>query len=161
MEIICKPYTSYDKTPVTAIWNEVVRDANAFPQEFPFTDEEGDVFFRSQTATVCAVAENEIAGFYILHDNNVGRCSHTANASYGVAKKFRGCGVGSALVANSLAKAKECGYQGLQYNAVVKSNYGAITLYLKLGFTIIGTVPNGYRRDDGTFEDLLIFHKSL
>ena len=35
-------------------------------------------------------------------------------------------------------KAKECGYKGLQYNAVVKSNFGAITLYLKLGFNIKG-----------------------
>ena len=161
MKIICTPYTSDNKAQVTAIWNDIVRDANAFPQEVPFTEEEGDAFFRSQTATAVAYAGEEIAGFYILHDNNVGRCSHTANASYGVAKKFRGCGVGKVLVSDSLMKAKECGYCGLQYNAVVKSNYGAITLYLKLGFNIIGTVPNGYRRADGTFEDLLIFHKSL
>ena len=153
MEIICKPYTSDDKEAVTAIWNDIVRDANAFPQEFPFTDEESDAFFLSQTATVVAWADRAIAGFYILHDNNVGRCSHTANASYGVSKKFRGCGVG--------AKAKQCGYRGLQYNAVVKSNYGAIALYLKLGFNIIGTIPGGYRKADGTFEDLLIFHKCL
>lgn len=154
-------YTSDTKAAVTAIWNDIVRDANAFPQELPFTNEEGDAFFLSQTATVVACADGEVAGFYILHDNNVGRCSHTANASYGVAKKFRGCGAGKIFVADSLVKAKECGYKGLQYNAVVKSNFGAITLYLKLGFNIIGTIPGGYRRTDGTFEDLLIFHKSL
>ena len=145
MEIICKPYTSDDKEAVTAIWN----------------DDEGDAFFLSQKATTVAWADGEIAGFYILHDNNVGRCSHTANASYGVSKKFRGCGVGKLLVSDSLAKAKQCGYRGLQYNAVVKSNYGAIALYLKLGFNIIGTIPGGYRKADGTFEDLLIFHKCL
>ncbi|MDR0981452.1 MAG: GNAT family N-acetyltransferase [Methanocalculaceae archaeon] len=161
MEIICKPYTSDDKEAVTAIWNEIVHDANAFPQEFPFTNEEGDAFFLSQTATVVAFVNGEVAGCYILHDNNVGRCSHTANASYGVAKKFRGCGTGKVLVSDSLTKAKECGYKSLQYNAVVKSNFGAITLYLKLGFTIIGTIPEGYRRADGMFEDLLIFHKRL
>ena len=169
MEIICKPYTSDDKEAVTAIWNGIVRDANAFPQEFPFTDDDGDAFFLSQKATTVAWAKGEIAGFYILHDNNVGRCSHTANASYGVSKKFRGgvskkfrgCGVGKHLVSDSLVQAKQCGYRGLQYNAVVKSNYGAITLYLKLGFNIIGTIPGGYRKADGTFEDLLIFHKCL
>ena len=155
MEIICKPYTSDDKEAVTAIWNDIVRDANAFPQEFPFTDEEGDAFFLSQKATTVAWAKGEIAGFYILHDNNVGRCSHMANASYSVSKKFRGCGVGKVLVSDSLAKAKQCGYRGLQYN------YGAIALYLKLGFNIIGTIPGGYRKADGTFEDLLIFHKCL
>ena len=73
MEIICKPYTSDDKEAVTAIWNDIVRDANAFPQEFPFTDDEGDAFFLSQKATTVAWADGEIAGFYILHDNNVGR----------------------------------------------------------------------------------------
>ncbi|MDV0441201.1 GNAT family N-acetyltransferase [Methanorbis furvi] len=161
MEIICKPYTSDDENKVTAIWNDIVLDANAFPQETVLTQNEADTFFRSQTATFCAFADNELAGFYILHDNNVGRCSHTANASYGVAKKFRGCGVGKTLVADSLTKAKECGYHGLQYNAVLKSNYGAVTLYLKLGFNVIGTIPNGYRKNDGSFEDLLIFHKTL
>ena len=69
--------------------------------------------------------------------------------------------MGKVLVSDSLAKAKQCGYRGLQYNAVVKSNYGAIALYLKLGFNIIGTIPGGYRKADGTFEDLLIFHKCL
>ena len=106
MEIICKPYTSDTKAAVTAIWNDIVRDANAFPQELPFTNEEGDAFFLSQTATVVACADGEVAGFYILHDNNVGRGSHTANASYGVAKKFRGCGAGKILVADSLVKQK-------------------------------------------------------
>ncbi|MDV0444139.1 GNAT family N-acetyltransferase [Methanorbis rubei] len=161
MKIICKPYTSDEADRVTEVWNDIVRDANAFPQETAFTKNEADAFFRSQTATVCAVVNGEVAGFYILHDNNVGRCSHTANASYGVDKKFRGYGVGKILVTDSLTKAKECGYLGLQYNAVIKSNYGAITLYLKLGFNVIGTIPNGYRKNDGTFEDLLIFHKTL
>ncbi len=161
MEIICKPYTSDDAARTTAVWNDIVLDANAFPQETPFDINEADAFFKSQTATVCAFADGELAGFYILHDNNVGRCSHTANASYGVAKKFRGYGVGKILVTDSLVKAKECGYRGLQYNAVVKSNYGAITLYLKLGFNVIGTIPGGYRNKDKTFEDLLIFHKTL
>lgn len=159
MHITCKPYTTEDAPQITAIWNEIVAGANAFPQEQPFSVEEGDRFFRNQTATVCAWDGTTLVGFYILHDNNVGRCSHTANASYGVAAAAQGKGVGKLLVSHSLAKAKECGYKGLQYNAVVKTNYHAITLYLKLGFSVIGTIPEGYRLADGSYEDLLIFHK--
>lgn len=161
MTITCKPYSPADRDVITGIWNEIVDAGNAFPQEAPFTVEEADVFFQQQTATVCAWDHEKILGFYILHDNNVGRCSHTANASYGVAGHARGQGVGKVLVTDSLQRAKACGYLGLQYNAVVKTNYTAITLYLKLGFSVIGTVPDGYRLRDGSYQDLLIFHKKL
>ena len=69
--------------------------------------------------------------------------------------------MGKLLVSDSLVQAKQCGYRGLQYNAVVKSNYGAITLYLKLGFTITGTIPGGHRKADGTFETTPLYLKFL
>lgn len=43
-----------------------------------------------------AVAEEDgkIYGLYILHPNNVGRCSHICNASYAVSSDARGRHIG-------------------------------------------------------------------
>lgn len=76
MNIKLREYTSKDATAACEIWNQVVDDGIAFPQEDDLTVESGDKFFKEQTYT--GIAENvdtgEAVGLYILHPNNVGRC---------------------------------------------------------------------------------------
>ena len=91
MSIKIRPYEPHDVAEMTRIWNEVVEDGVAFPQEEPLTQESAAEFFAAQSR--CAVAENEsgaILGLYILHPNNVGRCGHIANSSYAVRRTSRG-----------------------------------------------------------------------
>ena len=140
-----------------AIWNEVVRDGIAFPQEEELTAENGHEFFSAQTFT--GLAQNketgEIVGLYILHPNNVGRCGHICNASYAVSRKWRGLHIGEMLVRHSLTRGKECGFRILQFNAVVRTNESALALYKKLGFVQLGIIPGGFRKKDGSFEDII------
>ena len=140
-----------------AIWNEVVRNGIAFPQEEELTAEPGHAFFSAQTFT--GLAQNKetgkIVGHYILHPNNVGRCGHICNASYAVSAKWRGHHIGEMLVRHSLTKGKECGYRILQFNAVVRTNESALALYKKLGFVQLGIIPGGFRKKDGSFEDII------
>ena len=49
----------------------------------------------------------------------------------------------------------------MQFNAVVKSNLGAIHLYEKLGFVRIGEVPGGFLMKDGHYEDIVLFYHTL
>ena len=91
MEIKVRVYTEEDLAQMVRIWNEVVEDGVAFPQEEPLTLQSGRAFFAGQTC--CAVAADEtgrVYGLYILHPNNVGRCGHIANASYAVDSAVRG-----------------------------------------------------------------------
>ena len=55
-----------------------------------------------------------------------------------------GRGVGTALVEDTLARARAEGYAGMQFNAVVETN-PAVALYERFGFEIIGTVPGAFR----------------
>lgn len=66
-----------DTDAAVKIWNEVVDDGVAFPQLDDLDHESGLAFFEEQTYTGIAVDSdtNEIVGLYILHPNNVGRCS--------------------------------------------------------------------------------------
>lgn len=157
MEIKVRDYEAKDLPVLTEIWNAVVEEANSFPQDKPFSPEEAEAFFASQSFTGVAEENGEILGVYILHPNNAGRCGHIANASYGVRPGIRGKGIGEKMVRHSLQKCGELGFHGLQFNAVVATNAVAIHLYEKLHFQRIGTIPGGYRLGDGTFADIHIY----
>ena len=46
-------------------------------------------------------------------------------------------------------------------NDVVETNVGAIRLWERLGFEIVGTVPRAYRHPDQGFVDAHVMHKWL
>ena len=162
MTITVRNYTPADAAAAAEIWNEVVRDGVAFPQTDPLTKTTGAEFFAAQSRTGVAVNESgEILGLYILHPNNVGRCGHIANASYAVKSTARGEHIGEALVKDCLAQAKALGFRIMQFNAVVAFNTHARHLYERLGFTQLGTIPGGFRLDDGTYADICPYYKAL
>ena len=163
MDIKIREYRTEDAVAASEIWNQVVDDGVAFPQEEDLTRESGDAFFKEQTYT--GIAENtetgEVVGLYILHPNNVGRCGHICNASYAVKSIQRGKHIGEILVTDCLKKAKEIGYGVLQFNAVVATNQYALKLYKKLGFVQLGVIPKGFRMKDGTYEDIIPHYHTL
>ncbi|MDO5844211.1 MAG: GNAT family N-acetyltransferase [Methanocorpusculum sp.] len=146
---------------MTEIWNEVVNDGIAFPQDTPLDLIGAEEFFASQSFTGVAEDNGNILGLYILHPNNVGRCGHIANASYCVASSSRGKHVGEKLVLDSLLTGKEKGFRILQFNAVVKTNLSALHLYEKLGFVKLGVIPKGFLMPDGHYEDIIPHYHML
>lgn len=143
------------------IWNEVVDEGTAFPQEELLTEQTGADFFAAQTYCAVAVDENGVCGLYILHPNNVGRCGHICNASYAVSSEKRGLHIGEALVSDCLVQAKLHGFGVLQFNAVVATNVHARHLYERLGFTQLGTIPKGFRLKSGEYEDICPYYHKL
>lgn len=139
------------------VWNEIVLDGAAFPQETPLDEAQGIQFFQEQSYTGLArnLASGDIVGVYILHPNNVGRCGHICNASYAVASSCRGQHIGETLVKHSLETARQLNFRILQFNAVVANNIPALKLYKKLGFTQLGTIPGGFRANDGSYLDII------
>ena len=159
-EIIIRKYEAKDIGAMIEIWNEVVREGNAFPQEECLSQESGTAFFAGQS--FCGVAEEaqtgRLLGMYILHPNNVGRCGHICNASYAVSSSCRGRHIGEALVRNCIARAREAGFRLLQFNAVVAKNIHARHLYERIGFHLLGTVPGGFRMKNGRYEDICLYY---
>ncbi|HIR86867.1 MAG TPA: GNAT family N-acetyltransferase [Candidatus Limivicinus faecipullorum] len=143
------------------IWNEIVRDGVAFPQLEELDTQSGLDFFHSQSFTGVCEENGELLGLYILHPNNLGRCGHICNASYAVASRARGRGVGEALVLHCLKTAKELGFRIMQFNAVVSNNTTALRLYAKLGFTQLGVIPGGFLMKDGSYQDIIPHYKEL
>ena len=152
-----RKYEKKDKKEAMAIWNAVVREGIAFPQDEELTDNTADDFFMSQSYTGIAIDSeaNEIVGLYILHPNNVGRCGHICNTSYAVKEGKRGLHIGEQLVKDSLKMGARLGFRILQFNAVVATNIHALHLYERLGFTQLGVIPQGFRMKDGHYEDII------
>lgn len=156
-----RQFRDSDLDQMIEIWNEIVEEGIAFPQEELLTAETGKAFFESQTFTAVAEEDGKVYGLYILHPNNIGRCGHICNASYAVSSTSRGLHIGEKLVCNCLEQAKKHGYRILQFNAVVESNIHARHLYERLGFKQLGTIPGGFRMKDGHYENICPYYHSL
>ncbi len=157
-----RKYDNRDIPAMIHIWNEVVEEGIAFPQEELLTEQTGAEFFAGQTYTAVAVNDDgEVCGLYILHPNNVGRCGHICNASYAVSSAKRGLHIGEKLVTDCLAQAKAHGFGVLQFNAVVESNIHARHLYERLGFVQLGVIPRGFRMKDGHYENICPYYHEL
>lgn len=163
MNLATRKYTENDLPQMIQIWNEIVGEGIAFPQEELLTIESGKEFFTSQTYTGVAVDSEtgQIYGLYILHPNNIGRCGHICNASYAVAADSRGLHIGEKLVKDCMAQGKAHGFKVLQFNAVVATNIHARHLYERLGFVQLGTIPGGFRMKDGRYEDICPYYREL
>ena len=156
-----RAYNEADLPAMIAIWNEVVDDGIAFPQEDDLDDVTGAEFFASQTYCGVAEVDGKVVGLYILHPNNVGRCGHICNASYAVSSDCRGLHIGEKLVLDCLEQGRAHGFRVLQFNAVVESNVHARHLYERLGFIQLGTIPGGFRMKDGRYENICPYYRVL
>ena len=159
MEI--REYKEKDIPAMIRIWNEVVEEGVAFPQEDCLDEESGKQFFAGQSYSAVAVEGETVVGLYILHPNYAGRLGHICNASYAVSSACRGEHIGEKLVLDCLRQAKKLGFRLLQFNAVVACNTHARHLYERLGFVQIGTLPGGFRMKNGSFEDICLYYHEL
>lgn len=163
MRIQVRAYEEEDLLVMQRIWNEIVEEGIAFPQEECLTKATAVSFFAEQT--YCGVAEDKdsgiVYGLYILHPNNVGRCGHICNASYAVAGDRRGLHIGEKLVRDCMKQGKKYGFRILQFNAVVADNAPARQLYEKLGFLQLGTIRGGFRSKKGSYVDICPYYIEL
>lgn len=151
-----------DFAAIWTIFEPVVAAGDTYAYAPETTMEEARSIWMDPPA-VAFIAEDgrRIVGTYTLRPNQPGLGSHVANCGYMTHPDARRHGVADAMCAHSLAAARERGFTAMQFNFVVASNAGAIRLWQKHGFAIIGRVPGAFRhRGDGP-TDILIMHRTL
>lgn len=111
----------------------------------------------------CFVAERdgEVLGLYMLRPNQPGLGDHVANCGYMVAPHARGQGIASAMCEHSLAQASRDGFTAMQFNFVVDSNEGAVRLWQRHGFAIVGHVPGAFRHARLGATGVHVMHRML
>ena len=110
---------------------------------------------------VVAEQDSEIIGTAKVGPNRPGRGAHVATASFMVSPDRQGHGIGRALGEYIVEWARSAGYRGMQFNAVVATNAGAVALWQSLGFTIIGTVPKAFDHSSQGLVDLHVMYRDL
>lgn len=149
-----------DENPLYDIFRNVVDSGAEFPYESNSIQEFYRQFFAPESEIyVCRSLNEEVIGGFYIKPNFSGRCDHIANAAYMIKDSHRGQGIGTLLVNASLEIAKSLGFQAMQFNMVLSQNVIALKLYNKLGFKIIGTIPQAIRNPDGSYQDgYILFH---
>ena len=142
-----RPFRESDWAQLWPIMAEVVRAQETYAFDPGMTAEQGHAAWvlPAPGETFVAVEGDRVLGSAKTGPNRPGPGSHVSTASFLVAADARGRGVGTALCRHVLDRARERGYAGMQFNAVVETNRAAVAVYERLGFTIVGTVPGAYQ----------------
>lgn len=111
--------------------------------------------------TFVAERDGEVLGCYLLKPNQPGLGDHVANAGYMVAPTARGLGIASIMCEHSMTEARRVGFSAMQYNFVVSSNTGAVRLWQRHGFQIVGQVPGAFRHQSLGPTDIYVMHRHL
>ena len=105
--------------------------------------------------------EGQIVGTYYIKTNQPGAGSHVCNCGYMVSSEARGRGLATAMCEHSQKVAIELGYKAMQFNFVASSNKGAVRLWRKLGYEIVGRLPRAFNHPRKGYVDALVMYKWL
>ena len=111
--------------------------------------------------TYVATIAGKVAGTFVLKDNQPDLGKHIVNAGYMVAPDAAGLGIGKAMGEFSIEEAKLLGYKAMQFNFVIKSNERAVRLWEKLGFKIIGEIPEAFDHQQLGLTNAYIMYRKL
>ena len=118
-------------------------------------------WFGPGVSSYVAEEDGRIIGMYKLIPNQRDRGAHVANASFMVSPERHGQGVGKALGQHCLNEARKAGFKAMQFNFVVSTNTGAVDLWKKLGFRIVGTLPGAFQHASLGYVDAYVMHRFL
>ncbi len=127
------------------------------------TTRAGTLAFWFGPGSISYVAEEDgkLIGMYKFAANQRGRGSHVANAAFMVDPQHCGKGIGRAMGVHCLREAKRAGFLAMQFNLVVSTNETAVALWKKLGFSIVGTLPEVFRHVSLGYVDAYVMHRFL
>jgi len=156
-------YEQKDWGDLWPILKHVFRLGETYPYSPEITEEEShNVWVVAPAATFVALNEsNEIVGTYYIKPNQPGLGSHVCNCGYIVSASNRSKGIGVTMCEHSQEEARKLGFRSMQFNLVVSDNKGAVRLWKKLGFRIIGTLPGAFRHKKSGYVDALVMYKQL
>lgn len=160
--MIIRPATAADGAAIWRIFQAVVAPGDTYSFAGDTTEAEAVAYFLGAgISSFVADDGDRVVGMYKLIPNRIGRGSHVANASFMVDPAAHGRGIGRALGEHCLDEARRQGYEAMQFNFVVSTNTAGVTLWKKLGFEIVGTLPRAFDHARLGHVDAYVMHKFL
>jgi L-amino acid N-acyltransferase YncA len=158
-EIEIRAAEDKDRPAITSVAQEVVESGTVFV--FEDAADVVDYWYQPDAHIYVSVRGDEILGTYVVKPNQKGRGAHIANAGYMVRDAAMGLGIGTAMGKHSIELAKSLGFEAMQFNMVVATNAGAVHLWKKLGFRIVGDLPRVFRHPEHGYVDAFVMYRTL
>lgn len=160
--MVIKKYQEAEWNQLWSIISTVFREGETYAFSPDITEDEAHrVWIESPTDTYIAVDDDVILGTYVIKPNQPTLGSHVCNCGYIVADSARGKGVATRMCEHSQREAVRLGFRAMQYNLVVSTNEGAIQLWKKLGFEVVGVLPEAFNSKSLGYVDALVMYKKL
>lgn len=151
-----------DWDDIWPIFHEIVKAGGTYAYDVDTTKEQAEkIWIDSPRTTYVCEEDGEILGSYYLKTNQAGPGNHVCNCGYMVAAKGRGKGLATAMCEHSQKTALALGYMAMQFNFVASSNDGAVRLWNKLGFDIVGRLPKAFNHPTKGYIEALVMYKWL
>jgi ribosomal protein S18 acetylase RimI-like enzyme len=154
--------TPADEEAVWRILEPILRagETYALPRDWGRSDALAYWFLEDHEVFVAEDA-GLVIGTYYLHPNQRGGGAHVANCGYMTAPDWAGRGVATAMCQHSQEYAAGRGFRAMQFNFVISANDRAIRLWRRLGFNIVGTLPQAFEHPTLGFVDALVMYRQI
>lgn len=154
--------SSEDWCSIWPIFQKIVQAGDTYAYELDTnSDQARDSWLVRPRQTFVYEDEGIVLGTYYIKTNYPGPGSHVCNCGYMVSSDAQGKGIASAMCKHSQQKAREFGYQAMQYNLVASSNEAAVHLWFKHGFVEVGRLPKAFKHPERGYVDALVLYKWL
>lgn len=157
-----RPATPDDHVAILQIIMPVFRAGETYTIDTDISEADALSYWTgADKETFVAVLEGEVLGTYYMKANQAGGGKHVCNCGYMTHQDAGGKGVASSMCTHSLDYAKSVGFKAMQYNFVVSTNRGAIRLWQKFGFEIVGRLPEAFAHPSQGYVDALVMFRQL
>ncbi|MEV6598305.1 GNAT family N-acetyltransferase [Actinoplanes sp. NPDC051346] len=155
--------TERDWPAIFPFWSAIVEAGETYAYPLGLGSDDARALWMESPPgrTVVAVDGGEVLGSAKMGPNRPGRGAHIATGSFMVDPAGQGRGVGRALGRYVIEWARAEGYRGIQFNAVVETNRGAVHLWRALGFEIMTTIPEAFDSVAHGLVGLHVMYKKL
>ncbi|MEQ8392210.1 MAG: N-acetyltransferase [Thalassospira sp.] len=154
--------TKNDIPAILEIVAPILRAGDTYAIDSNLSDDDVIAYWMGkEKVTLVAEEAGEIVGTYYIRQNQGGGGSHVCNCGYMTSPKASGRGVARKMCEDSLVRAKELGYRAMQFNFVIASNAAAVHLWPKLGFEIVGRLPDAFMHPTLGETDALVMYRKL
>ena len=152
MNIIKRQCQKDDLKDVVSLFNEVIQTGLYLEQDSPMKEDE------IESTSYCGVMLDDhlLVGAYLIDPLGTGHCKHIATCSYAIKEDYKK--ELDSLIKDSLEQAYKAGYTIMQLNTVTKT---LKTVLDTVGFKSLGMIRDGFKTEDGEYENTYVLYRSL
>ncbi|MGW8949718.1 N-acetyltransferase family protein [Streptomyces sp. NPDC055709] len=160
--MLIRDATADDWDRIWPFWHRIVSAGDTYAWDPDTTESAARALWMAPGHRVFVVEDEDgalVATAYVK-PNYGGPAAGIANAGFMVDPDRTGLGIGRRLAEHVLDRARQDGYTGMVFNAVVDTN-PALKLWESLGFRTLGTVPGAFRHPQHGPVGLRIMYREL